>query len=86
MTQGKIDDLALPLMQDVQLGVAARCEAANDAGDLPGILDRLAVYRGNDVARFDSTLRGGPVFCGSATKAPSAFFRPKLSAISCVTG
>ena len=54
--------LLFPLMQDVQLGVAAGCEAANDARDLPGILDRLTVYRGNDVTRFNSTLGGGSVF------------------------
>ena len=31
-------------------------------------------------------LAAGPLACGSATSAPSAFFRPRLSAISGVTG
>ena len=31
-------------------------------------------------------LAAGPLACGSATSAPSAFFRPRLSAISAVTG
>src|SRR5713226_3300384 len=37
-------------MQDVEFGCAARCEATDDASQFPGILDRLTVYRGNDVA------------------------------------
>src|SRR5262245_22236254 len=41
-------------MQHVQLDTAARCEATGDAGQFPGILDRLTVYRGNDVACLDA--------------------------------
>src|SRR5450432_2306644 len=43
-------------MQDVQLGSAAMCEATDDAGQFPGILDRLTIYRGNDVACFNAGL------------------------------
>src|SRR6266849_2320151 len=56
LTKGQTDDLALALMQYVQLGGAARCEATDDAGQFPGILDRLTIYRGNDVARFNAGL------------------------------
>src|SRR5258708_27518553 len=44
-------------MQYVQLGSAAGCEATNDAGQFPRILDRLTIYRGNDVAGFNAGLR-----------------------------
>src|ERR1700680_3772599 len=43
-------------MQHIQLGSAAGCEATNDAGQFPRILDRLTIYRGNDVACFNAGL------------------------------
>src|SRR5438445_7138237 len=43
-------------MQDVKFGCAARCDAADDPSQFSGILDRLAIYRGNDVARLDAGL------------------------------
>src|ERR1700746_89149 len=43
-------------MQHVQLESAARCKATDDAGQFPGIPDRLTVYRSNDVACLDAGL------------------------------
>jgi len=48
LTKGQTDDLALALVQNVQLHSAARCVAADDAGQFTGILDRLTVHRGDD--------------------------------------
>src|SRR5258708_7900357 len=64
LTKGQTDDLALALMQDVEFGGAARCEATDDPGQFSGILDRLTVYRGNEVACFHAGLGCGPVLLG----------------------
>src|SRR5438270_268835 len=56
LTKGQTDDLALPLMQDVEFGCAARCDATDDPSQFSGILDRLTIYRGNEVACFDAGL------------------------------
>ena len=56
LAKGQADDLALALAQNVQLDGAAGCEAADDAGEFAGILDRLAIHRSDDVARLDAGL------------------------------
>ena len=73
-------------MQHVELDRIARRETADGAGEFAGILDRFAIDAGDDVAGLDAGLGRRAIGCGSATSAPSAFFMPRLSAISDVTG
>src|ERR1700730_10122892 len=56
LTKRETDDRALALMHHVQLGSAARRVATDDAGQFPGIPDRLTIDRGNDVACFNAGL------------------------------
>ena len=64
LTKGQTDDLALALMKNVQLDSAARCEAADDAGEFTGILNRLTICRSNDVACLDAGLCRRSIFLG----------------------
>src|SRR5258706_14226299 len=48
-------------MRHVQLASAAGCEATDDTGQFPCILDRLTIYRGNDVACFNARLCCGSI-------------------------
>src|SRR6516165_7035421 len=48
-------------MEDLQLGGAAWCNTAYRAGQLPCILDRLAIHCSDDVAGFDTCLGGRPI-------------------------
>jgi hypothetical protein len=50
LTQGKIDGLVFSLMQNVELDRVTRRKTADGTGELAGVVDRLAIYRGNDIA------------------------------------
>ena len=56
LSKRQTDHLVLAFMHQVQLGRATRYEATDDAGQFPGILDLLTIYRGNDVACFNAGL------------------------------
>src|SRR3954454_9207617 len=64
LTKGQTDQLALAVVQNVQLHGAARCEAPNDAGEFTGILNRLTICPSNDVACLDAGLCCRPILLG----------------------
>src|SRR6202142_4420252 len=56
LAERQIDHLVLALVQHIELyGIAGR-EAADGAGEFAGILDRLAVHRGDHIAGFNAGL------------------------------
>src|ERR1035438_2858284 len=54
LAQGKIDDLVLPLVQNVELDRVARRKTADGTGEISSVFDRLAVHCSNDIAGFDT--------------------------------
>src|SRR5206468_3138879 len=67
-------------------GNALTCNVENDIAVLEALRGRrtVRINLGHDYAVRACT--AGPSLCGSATNAPCAFFRPRLSAMSALTG